>query len=521
MCGCDFLGKAFIEPFAVVEAGQSVGQTFRFDFGKFFPEFFTFSLGLLEARTTRTGPPDFLPETASVRTSEWRVRKAPADLQDRRVEITGPPSRKMLINALNSGATHYMADLEDATSPTWFNVVDGQVNLKDAVRGDVTFDDPRSGKHYALNDARATLMVRPRGWHLDERHATVGGRAVSASLFDFGLYMFHNAHEALARGTGVYLYLPKLEHHEEAALWEDAFVFAEDALSVPRGTIRATVLVETLPAAFQLHEILYALREHIVGLNCGRWDYIFSTIKTLPDRTLPDRAAIGMTAPFMAAYTRLVIRTCHQRGAHAMGGMAAQIPLKDPEANAAALAKVRADKVREVTDGHDGTWVAHPGLVGLAREVFDAHMPGDNQLDRTRDDGIGKEDLVHLPQGQRTLAGVRQNVQVGVRYLEAWLRGQGCVPLFGLMEDAATAEISRTQLWQWRTRGALLDDGTPIDAALIDGELDALLDTDEARAEGRRFVEAATLFRDLVHSERLAPFLTVPAYEQLLTLEAP
>lgn len=478
-------------------------------------------LALLEARTLRRGPPDFLPETASIRDADWQVSPAPADLLDRRVEITGPPSRKMLINALNSGATHYMADLEDATSPTWFNVVDGQVNLKDAVRRDVTFHDPRKGKDYALDDTIATLLVRPRGWHLDERHATVDGRAVSASLFDFGLYVFHNVQAALARGTGIYLYLPKLEHHDEAKLWDDVFVFAEDTLGVPRGTIRVTVLVETLPAAFQLDEILYALREHIVGLNCGRWDYIFSTIKHLDDRVLPDRGQVGMTAPFMQAYTRLVIRTCHRRGAHAMGGMAAQIPLKDPQANAAALEKVRVDKVREVTDGHDGTWVAHPGLVPLAREVFDAHMPGPNQLDRMRDDGIGRDDLLHLPDGTRTLAGVRQNVQVGVRYLEAWLRGQGCVPLFGLMEDAATAEISRTQLWQWRRHGALLEDGTPVTGALIDAELDALLATDEARAPGRRFTEAADLFRRLVHSDRLEPFLTVPAYEQLLTLEAP
>ncbi len=477
-------------------------------------------LGLMEARLFRGCPPDFLPGTRSIREGEWTVCPAPADLQDRRVEITGPPSRKMLINAMNSGATHYMADLEDATSPTWFNLVDGQVNLKDAVRRDVTYDDPRTGKHYALDAVTATLMVRPRGWHLDERHVTVEGRAMSASLVDFGLYMFHNAVETRERGTGVYLYLPKLEHHEEAALWEDVFVFAEDRLGVPRGTIRATVLIETLRAAFQLDEILYALREHVVGLNCGRWDYIFSTIKNMSDKVLPDRSQIGMTAPFMEAYTKRVIQVCHRRGAHAMGGMAAQIPLKDPVANEAALAKVRQDKLREVRNGHDGTWVAHPGLVPLAREVFDRYMPGPNQIRCQRDDGVGRADLLSVSDGTRTLAGVRQNVQVGVRYLEAWLRGQGCVPLFGLMEDAATAEISRTQLWQWERHGARLDNGTVVTAALIDAEIDALLMTDEAGADGRRFEEAAALFRTLVHSERLEPFLTVPAYEQLLTLEA-
>lgn len=488
---------------------------------------------LLQARVERQARfdagerPHFLEETRAIREGDWTVAPIPHDLQDRRVEITGPPTTKMVINALNSGATHFMADFEDSTAPTWANVIEGQIALREAVRGTLTFDDPRKGKHYALNDERAVLLVRPRGWHLDEAHATLAGEPLSASLFDFGLYVFHNLAALRERGTGAYFYLPKLEHHDEAKLWDDVFTAAEEALNVPVGTLKATVLVETLPASFQLDEILHALRQHIVGLNCGRWDYIFSTIKTLRehrDFLLPDRGQVGMTAPFMDAYSRLVIQTCHKRGCHAMGGMAAQIPLKhDPEANEAALDKVRKDKEREVRNGHDGTWVAHPGLVGLAREIFDAHMAGPNQIHRRSTDVITEDDLLRMPEGTRTLEGLRHSIQVGVRYLEAWLRGIGCVPLYGLMEDAATAEICRAQVWQWIRLGATLSDGTPVTVesfgTWLDEELAQMLSEPGATDAGRRFQEAGELFRELSTSEELTPFLTLPAYDHLLRAE--
>ncbi len=433
--------------------------------------------GLLAARATRQAAldagalPDFLPETADIRAGDWTVAPLPADLLDRRVEITGPVDRKMIINALNSGARVFMADLEDSSSPTWENMVGGQKNLMDAVRRTITYTHP-DGRRYALKDTTATLLVRPRGLHLDEAHVEVGGRPVPGGLFDFGLYFFHNAAALIAAGTGPYFYLPKLEHYLEARLWNDVFVFAQETLGIAPGTIKATCLLETLPAAFQMDEILHELRAHSAGLNCGRWDYIFSFIKTLgshPGFLLPDRAQVGMTAPFMAAYTTLAIQTCHRRGVHAMGGMAAQIPIKrDPAANAAAMAKVEADKRREVTDGHDGTWVAHPGLVGLAMAVFDAGMPAASQRERLRDDvRITAADLLSPPEGTRTMAGLRLNVNVGILYLAAWLDGMGCVPLYDLMEDAATAEISRCQVWQWLRHAADLDDGRTVTPALL------------------------------------------------------
>ena len=468
---------------------------------------------------------DFLPATTDVRQAEWRVAPAPQELLDRRVEITGPVERKMIINALNSGASAFMADFEDSLSPTWENVARGQQNLMDAVARTIRWEQPGTGKVYSLGERPAVLMVRPRGWHLPEKHVQVGDRPAPAALVDSGVFLWNNARALVARGSGPYLYLPKLEHHREAALWDEVFRWAQDRLCLPVGTIKATVLIETLPAAFQMDEILHALREHSAGLNCGRWDYIFSTIKTLradPARVLPDRGQVGMTQPFMRAYTQLLVQTCHRRGAHAMGGMAAQIPIKtDPQRNEAALARVREDKQREADDGHDGTWVAHPGLVPLAREVFDARMPGPNQLGRLREDvRVSAEDLLRAPEGTRTAAGLRQNVDVGLRYLESWLRGSGCVPLYDLMEDAATAEISRAQLWQWVQRGARLEDGQPVTPERIEREVEA------ARAEAERgltpealaasrFADAAGLLTRLVLSPELADFLTLPAYEQL------
>lgn len=474
-----------------------------------------------QARFDAGEAPDFLPETADVREGAWTVAPAPADLTDRRVEITGPVDRKMVINALNSGARVFMADFEDATAPTWANVVAGQRNLIDAVRRTISHVAPETGKAYALSDRPATLVVRPRGWHLDERHVLVDGRAAPGALVDFGLYFFHNARELVARSSGPYFYLPKLEHHAEAALWDDVFVRAQERLGLPVGTVRATVLIETLPAAFQMHEILHALRRHAAGLNCGRWDYIFSAIKTLgrrADWVTPDRGQVRMTQPFMRAYTQLLIQTCHRRGAHAIGGMAAQIPIKgDPEANERALAAVRADKEREADDGHDGTWVAHPGLVPVAQAAFDARMPGPHQLARLREDvRADRAALLAPPAGTRTAAGLRQNVAVGVRYLEAWLRGQGCVPIDHLMEDAATAEISRAQLWQWVRHAAPLDDGRPVTLALVEAELARLeAEVGPAWAQGA-WAPAAGLFRDLVARADLAPFLTLPAYDLLV-----
>ncbi|MEQ9503711.1 MAG: malate synthase A [Deltaproteobacteria bacterium] len=480
-----------------------------------------------QARFDAGDTPHFLEETKSVREGDWTVAPLPADLLDRRVEITGPVDRKMIINALNSGANMFMADFEDSNAPSWSNVVEGQINLRDAVRGTIGFRDDAKGKDYALNDDVATLLVRPRGWHLVEKHMVVDGAPVPAGLFDFGLYFFHNAKALTAKGSGPYFYLPKLQSHLEARLWNDVFVRAQDKLGVAQGTIKATVLIETLPAAFEMDEILYELREHSAGLNCGRWDYIFSYIKTFrnhAERVLPDRAQVGMTQPFMAAYSQLVIKTCHKRRVHAMGGMAAQIPIKnDPEANDKALAKVRADKLREVENGHDGTWVAHPGLVGVAKAIFDEHMKTPNQLDNLREDvNVTEADLVAVPTGTRTEGGVRENVNVGVLYLEAWLRGSGCVPLYNLMEDAATAEISRTQLWQWIKHGATLEDGRTVDVALVKTILDEEMKKIEAdvgaeRFAHGRFAEAKAIFERLATDTTCGEFLTLPAYDVLVS----
>ncbi|HYQ96313.1 MAG TPA: malate synthase A, partial [Candidatus Eisenbacteria bacterium] len=460
---------------------------------------------------------DFLPETASIRAGDWRVAPLPHDLERRIVEITGPTDRKMVINALNSGADVFMADFEDANSPTWENLIEGQLNLRDAVRRRLTHDDPATGKQYRLNEKTAVLVVRPRGLHLPERHVTLAGRPIPGSLLDFGLYVFHNAHELLARGTGPYFYLPKLESHREARIWNDVFLFAEDALRLEPGTIKATVLIETLPAAFEMEEILYELKQHSAGLNCGRWDYIFSFIKTRqhdPAAVLPDRSQVTMEQPCMRAYTQLAVRTCHRRGVHAMGGMAAQIPIKNDEArNKTALDKVRADKLREVSDGHDGTWVAHPGLVPVAREVFEARMNGKNQLERLREDFTASAaDLLQVPKGTRTEEGLRLNVRVGIQYIESWLRGLGCVPLYYLMEDAATAEISRAQVWQWLHHGAALEDGRPVTPELIG----AIIDDEMKRIEGEigaprfekgRFAEARALFERISTAPSLETFL--------------
>jgi malate synthase len=478
-------------------------------------------LAAREARKARLDAgelPDFLPETREVRESDWTVAPIPADLRDRRVEITGPVDRKMIINALNSGANVFMADFEDANSPTWENCIEGQLNLRDAMRRTIAFDS--GTKQYKLNDTVATLLVRPRGWHLTEAHVLIDGEPVSASLFDFGLYFFHNAKAALERGTGPYFYLPKMESHLEARLWNDVFVRAQQELGIPNGTIRATVLIETILAAFEMHEILYELRDHSAGLNCGRWDYIFSFIKKFRARhdfITPDRVSISMDKAFLAAYVDLLIQTCHRRGIHAMGGMAAQIPIKDdPAANEAAKKKVEADKLREVRAGHDGTWVAHPGLVGVAKRVFDAHMPARNQIERKRDVKITRDDLLRLPEGVVTEKGVRQNINVGILYLAAWLGGSGAVPLYNLMEDAATAEISRTQLWQWIRHGAKLDDGRAIDAKLYqrirDEELASIGDKPHVKT-------AARIFDELILADELADFLTLPAYEELMKQE--
>ncbi len=465
--------------------------------------------------------PGFLPETEEIRQGDWKVAPAPADLQQRWVEITGPVERKMMINALNCGANVFMADIEDALAPTWENVVEGQINLREAVRRTLELHTPE-GRAYTLNEQIATLVVRPRGWHLVEKHVLVDGAPVSASLFDFGLYFFHNARELVERGSGPYYYLPKLESHLEARLWNDVFNRAQDELGVPRGTIRATVLVETVLAAFEMDEILYELRDHAAGLNAGRWDYIFSIIKKFrnrPDFLLPDRAQVTMTTPFMRPYTDLLVKTCHRRGAHAIGGMAAFIPSRrDPQVNEVALAKVREDKERESGDGFDGTWVAHPDLVPVAREIF-AHVLGDkpHQKERLRLEVQVKAEQIadiRVPEGKITEAGVRNNVSVALQYLNAWLQGTAAVAIYNLMEDAATAEISRAQLWQWIQHGARLDDGRPITAELYlqlrEEELAKL-----GGAEEGRYQEAAELLDGLVLGESFEEFLTLPAYEML------
>jgi malate synthase len=469
--------------------------------------------------------PDFLPATRGIREKEWRVAPIPKDLEDRRVEITGPVERKMLINALNCGASVFMADFEDANAPTWTNNLEGQVNLRDAVRRTIAFTGAE-GKQYALNPKTAVLFVRPRGWHLPEKHFMVDGAPMSGSLFDFGLFFWHNAKERVARGTGPYFYLPKIQSHLEARLWNDVFVHAQKAVGLPNGTIRATVLIETIHAAFEMDEILWELKDHSAGLNCGRWDYIFSFIKTFrtrPEFVLPDRAQVTMDKGFLAAYVRLLIRTCHRRGIHAMGGMAAQIPIKnDPGANEMALERVRTDKLREVLAGHDGTWVAHPGLVPVAKAIFDDHMKTPNQITATREageTGVTQKELLQVPKGSITRKGFNTNVDVGIRYLEAWLSGNGCVPIYNLMEDAATAEISRSQVWQWLRHGARLEEGEVVTRSLVESTIKSELAQIEkqlgpAFAQGR-YTEAATMFEQMMTSADFVEFLTLAAYDHI------
>jgi malate synthase len=483
-----------------------------------------------QAEIDRGQLPAFHPETESIRRGNWKVAPPPADLQDRRVEITGPVDRKMIINALNSGANVFMADLEDSFTPTWANTIEGQINLRDAVNGTISLDDPDSGKSYALADKTATLVVRPRGWHLEEVHLLIDGEPASGGIFDFALYLFHNAKALLDKGSGPYFYLPKMESHLEAKLWADVFQAAEEALDLTHGTIRATVLIETILAAFEMEEILYQLRDYSTGLNCGRWDYIFSFIKKFrnrPDFVLPDRSQVTMTAPFMRAYSLLLIKTCHRRGAHAMGGMAAYIPVRaDAAANDKAMAAVVADKAREATDGHDGTWVAHPGLIAAAKAEFDARMPEKNQLDRYRDDvKISAAELLAVPEGTITEDGLRTNIRVGIQYIEAWLGGLGCVPLYNLMEDAATSEISRAQIWQWLKHKATLTDGRTIDERLVRDLVDEEMTTlkkalGKKRFDGGHFKEATELFLSVSTPPEFVDFLTLPAYQRVTTIEA-
>ncbi len=485
---------------------------------------------LLEDRQTRQAAydagelPDFPAETADIRASDWTVRPAPADLRDRRVEITGPVDRKMVVNALNSGARCFMADFEDASSPAWTNMIEGQINLREAIRRQIDFTDEKSGKRYRVSSDAATLIVRPRGLHLDERHMQVNGQPISAALFDFGLYLYHNADALNVRGSGPYFYLPKLESRFEARFWALVFSHAEEMLGLERGTIRCTVLIETLPATFELDEILYELRDYCVGLNCGRWDYIFSYIKRLrghKDRVLPDRSQITMTTPFMRAYSKRVIAVCHRRGAHAMGGMSAFIPVKgDEAANALAFEQVRIDKTREATDGHDGCWVAHPDLVPIAKAAFDDVMSGPNQIDKQFNVTGSAADLVEAPDGTITESGARENVDVAIRYIAAWLAGRGAAPIRNMMEDAATAEIARAQLWQWRVTGATTDSGVALDAAWIEEAINIaeaeILEDAEYRLSGPEEVKAATiLLRGLVLSDDFAEFLTLKAYDRL------
>jgi len=469
--------------------------------------------------------PDFLPETEHVRNSEWTIAPVPADLQDRRVEITGPVERKMIINALNSGAKVFMADFEDAFSPTWDGTIQGQINVRDAVNRTIEYTSPE-GKQYALDEKIATLLVRPRGWHLVEKHVLLDGQPISAGIFDFGLYCFHNAKKLIEKGTGPYFYLPKLENHREARLWNEIFVLAQQELGVPQGTIKATVLIETILATFEMDEILYELRDHSAGLNCGRWDYIFSAIKkfrNIPDFTLPDRAQVTMTTHFMRSYSLLAIKTCHRRNAHAIGGMAAQIPIKnDPKANEEALARVRADKRREVNDGHDGTWVAHPGLVAIALEEFDAVMKSPNQIDRKREDvHVTAADLLKVPEGTITESGLRNNISVSLQYLESWLRGSGCVPINNLMEDAATTEISRSQIWEWihHPKG-ILEDGRKVTIELYyelaKDELEKIRSTvGEQQFARSKFQTAAEILDKVIIPDQFVEFLTLPAYQYL------
>ncbi len=488
-------------------------------------------LALLEKRKLQQAEfdkgvlPTFPKETEEVRDSKWTAGKIPEDLLDRRVEITGPVDRKMMINALNSGAKTFMADLEDSTAPSWDNVIQGQQNLKDAVDGSIYFYDAIKDRPYKLKDEVATLIVRPRGLHLNEKHLLIAGKEMSGSLVDFGLFFFHNAKELIRKGSGPYFYLPKLEHYFEAKWWNDVFVFAQEYLDIPKGTIKATVLIETITASFQLDEIIYQLKDHIVGLNCGRWDYIFSYIKKLrnqPNFLVPNRDQVTMQTPFMEAYSKLVIQRCHKRGIHAMGGMAAQIPVRgDEEANAAAFDKVKKDKEREAKNGHDGTWVAHPGLVKVAMDVFNENMPTKNQIHIKRAElNITEADLLERPSGTITEEGIRKNINVGILYIEAWLRGNGAVALYHLMEDAATAEISRTQVWQWLRREAHLEDGRKLTVELYIELFEDEVKKLEEQVGAKRFAEgkfdlAIKLFDRLVLTEEFEEFLTLPAYLQL------
>lgn len=469
--------------------------------------------------------PDFLPETSDIRERQWKVAPLPSDLLDRRVEITGPVERKMVINALNSGAKVFMADFEDSNTPNWDNNITGQINMRDAINRTISYTNPKNQKHYKLNDNPATLLVRPRGWHLTEKHITHQGEAMSGSLVDFGLYFFHNAQPLIAQGSGPYFYLPKIESYLEARLWNDVFVYAQDRLGIPQCTVKATVLIETILASFQLNEILYELRDHSAGLNCGRWDYIFSYIKKLRNLdgyVLPDRAKVGMTTHFMSSYSQLVIQTCHKRGVHAMGGMAAQIPIKnDPAANTAAMDKVRNDKLLEVKNGHDGTWVAHPALVNVAMEVFNLHMPDKNQIHNLREDvNVSASDLLQAPKGTITEDGLRNNINVGILYIESWLRGNGAAAIYNLMEDAATAEISRTQIWQWLHNAAPMEDGRIITSELYKAIYTEELEKIQAmvgpeRYANGRFEDAAGLFDNLVTNPDFVDFLTLPAYDMI------
>jgi malate synthase len=469
--------------------------------------------------------PEFLSETAEIRERDWKVASIPKDLLDRRVEITGPVDRKMIINALNSGANVFMADFEDSNSPTWGNCLEGQQNLRDAIRRTIEYVSPE-GKQYRLGSKLATLMVRPRGWHLDEKHFLVEDKPISASLFDFGLFFFHNGATLLSKGTGPYFYLPKLENHQEARLWNDVFCFAQDELGIPRGSIRATVLIETILAAFEMDEILYELRDHSAGLNCGRWDYIFSFIKKFrahPEFVLPDRSQVTMERHFLSSYVELLIQICHRRGIHAMGGMAAQIPIRnDAAANELALDKVRRDKLREVQAGHDGTWVAHPGLVPVAREIFDQYMPEPNQISSNQKSlqrptrTVQAKDLIEVPTGDITDEGLRWNIDVGLQYLHSWLRGSGCVPIYNLMEDAATAEICRAQVWQWVRHGARLKDARLVTEDMVK-EIIQQRTTELADASGddEKLRQAAKVLEDLTTNQEFAEFLTLASYDLL------
>ena len=469
--------------------------------------------------------PDFLSDTEHIRSSNWKVNPIPNDLLDRRVEITGPVSRKMIINALNSGVKVFMADFEDSNSPTWNNIIEGQINLRDAVNKTITFTNPHNDKFYQLNDSVATLMVRPRGWHLYEKNVELDGIPVSASIFDFGLFFYHNAKNQIANGSGPYFYLPKLEHHHEAELWNDIFIMAQEELDIPNGSIKATVLIETILAAFQMDEILHALKEHSAGLNCGRWDYIFSFIKKFKNNkefVLPDRSEVTMDRHFLKSYVELLINTCHKRGVHAMGGMAAQIPIKnDEQANIAALNKVEVDKKREANAGHDGTWIAHPGLASIALNAFNDVMPNNNQINKELTPCmVSQSDLLKVPKGDITESGVRENIRVGVQYLEAWLSGNGCVPLYNLMEDAATAEISRSQLWQWLKHKKEIDNGHIINSAyynqIMSEELKKIkILYGEDKYNDKNFSLASEMFLNMISGETLDEFLTLPAYKHI------